>query len=689
MSEYDFVIVGSGAGGGPLAANLALAGFKVLLLEAGEDLLAAGKTDDNYSIPAFHALASEDPASSWEFFVEHYADEDRRRSDWKRHAGTIAADAGPFEGPPSFEQPVERAQGVFYPRASALGGCTTHHALITVYPADEDWDGISALVQDPSWSAGAMRKYFDRIENARYRDASVLYSLPGLTDVASEFASLFEEGVDAVRAQIHDAIREPRKVRGDLGVVTANEFGKGAHGPRGAGWLTVTQADPKLLLNDENGAKKAVIAAFKTAFQRGVPPMPRLNPNEPSVATEKKEGVNVIPISVDNGRRTGARERVRAAQRLLQSAKEQGLPAGQLTLETNTFVTAVEFAPDDPTRAIGVRCAKGERLYGARHHRADPPTGREELVYFANKEVILCGGAFNTPQLLMLSGIGPKADLEALGISVRIDSPGVGKNLQDRYEVGVVGQAPRPLRTMEKARFESGHESEAPDPDPHKAEWKETGKGIYATNGAVVGIVMRSSQRTREQAPDLYVFGLPLNFQGYYVGYSRRALAQKDYFTWAVLKGHTRNASGEVTLRTADPFDTPNINFKYFDESKEDGGSGEDLQAVIDGVEFALEINRSLIDDGVLAAQVAPQLGEDLREYVKKNAWGHHASCTCRIGPDGDPMAVLDKEFQVRGARNLRVVDASVFPRIPGLFILASVYMISEKASETIIAKYR
>jgi choline dehydrogenase len=96
-----------------------------------------------------------------------------------------------------------------------------------------------------------------------------------------------------------------------------------------------------------------------------------------------------------------------------------------------------------------------------------------------------------------------------------------------------------------------------------------------------------------------------------------------------------------------------------------------------------------LENDGVIAEQLSPKADEDLHAFVKNNAWGHHASCTCKICPDKDTDAVLDKDFQVRGAKNLRVVDASVFPRIPGLFILSAVYMISEKASDVIIDKYR
>src|SRR5436190_8040832 len=73
-----------------------------------------------------------------------------------------------------------------------------------------------------------------------------------------------------------------------------------------------------------------------------------------------------------------------------------------------------------------------------------------------------------------------------------------------------------------------------------------------------------------------------------------------------------------------------------------------------------------------------------LRDFIQNEAWGHHASCTCRIGAEGDPLAVLDSRFRVRGTQGLRVVDASVFPKIPGYFIVSAVYMVSEKASDVI-----
>jgi choline dehydrogenase len=637
--RYDFVIVGSGAGGGPLAANLALDGFSVLLIEAGGD-----RINDHYSVPAFHGLSTEDPLLSWEYYVKHYSDDNRPERDPKYHKR---------------DQQLPGAPGIFYPRASALGGCTAHHAMITVYPHESDWDHIAEVTGDGSWRARNMRQYFDRIERAQYRDGSILLRL-------------LEPG---------------QAIAGRLRRLTASAEGERARGERGGGWLTVTQADPKLLLDDIKGVLQFVAAGFHVAKGRDLDAMPGWNPNDPAVAEGNGEGVTVIPISVNNGNRTGARERVLQAQGLLRAQAEQGEEVGRLDLALNTFATNVVFADDDPTRAVGVRCVPGADLYAARHHGKRAGRPGQPIVYKADKEVILCGGAFNTPQLLMLSGIGPQAELARHGIASTIDLAGVGRNLQDRYEVGVVARASAPFRLLRDATFKIRERPGDRDPDRAFKEWREDGEGIYATNGVVLGIVLRSSTRKRKDPPDLFLFGVPGEFRGYRIGYAREGVEAKDRFTWAVLKGHTDNTSGYVRLRSKDPFATPEIHFKYFEESEQPDRN--DVQSVVDGVKLALDTYDRLKRQGVVAEVLDPAPGSDLDAFVRDRAWGHHASCTCRIGADGDPMAVLDKDFRVRGAKNLRVVDASVFPRIPGLFILASIYMISEKASDVLIAQHK
>ena len=140
-------------------------------------------------------------------------------------------------------------------------------------------------------------------------------------------------------------------------------------------------------------------------------------------------------------------------------------------------------------------------------------------------------------------------------------------------------------------------------------------------------------------------------------------------------------------MTTTDPRDPPAINFAYFEEGSD--AEGRDLQGVADGVAIARRVAARL--DGIVAEEVLPGTEitkpEQVKQWVRDNAWGHHASCTCPIGAQDDEMAVLDGDFRVRGVEGLRVVDASVFPRIPGLFIASAVYMVSERASDVIIAQ--
>src|SRR4051794_34126640 len=145
---YDYIVVGSGAGGGTVAARLAEAGMTVLLLEAGDDPGSPqdSEVSNQVRVPAFHPFASENPAMAWNFFVHDFGDDAQRRR--SEH---------------------DRPSGVLYPRASALGGCTAHNAMILLVPHDSDWDEIAKLTGDASWSARHMRRYFRRLEECRHR----------------------------------------------------------------------------------------------------------------------------------------------------------------------------------------------------------------------------------------------------------------------------------------------------------------------------------------------------------------------------------------------------------------------------------------------------------------------------------------------------------------------------------------
>ena len=605
--EWDYVIVGSGAGGGTLAARLAEAGMRVCLLEAGSDprIASAGQTrlPEDYEVPAFHAFACENAAISWNFRVRHYAGEAQQARDPKYEAG----------------------QGVLYPRAATLGGCTAHNAMIFVLPHDADWNHIAELTGDRSWRATAMRRYAQRIEDCRHRPL---------------WRALRRVGLDP----------------------TGHGWG---------GWLRTEKSIPWGALRDDGLVRVVIDTA--SGFTSSLP-TPLLSawrwmrggfgdPNARRWRPGSFEGLCYTPLSTHGHRRAGIRERLLA---LADRHPER------LKLAFDALAARVLF--DSEGAACGVEYLQGERLYRAHAHPS--AAAGEPRQVLARREVILCGGAFNTPQLLMLSGIGPVDALRAHGIALRADLPGVGRNLQDRYEVALTHRMRRPWQVLQGARFERG--------DPLWRHWDESRGGMYASNGAALGLVLRSAQAQRE--PDLFCMALLARFEGYFPGFSALIRDHGDQLTWAVLKAHTRNRAGTVTLRSADPRDMPLVNFCYFEEG--DDAQGEDLRAVVEAIRFVRRMTAPLIASGWIAEELSPgpavQSDEALAAFVRDTAWGHHASCSCAIGPlhqDG----VLDSRFAVHGVPRLRVVDASVFPRIPGFFVAAAVYMVAEKAADAIL----
>ena len=593
--DPDYIVVGSGAGGGTVAARLAEKGFSVLVLEAGGDAAVEGAA--NYRVPAFHPFATEDPSMRWDYFVRHYASQAQQVRD------------------PKF---VPEHDGVWYPRTGTLGGCTAHNAMIIVCPCNEDWDLIADLTGDSSWRAANMWSYWQRVENCRHRP----------------FERFWQHfGVDPTR-----------------------------HG--WSGWLPTEVAAPSDAVADPQIRKVIAGSVNNVVKEFGAPSLSRLealgDPNDWRSVVHQDVGARYTPLTTDGHARTGARER------LLSVARRH---PDRVRIELNALATRVVF--DDRNRAIGVEYQKGERLYAA-----DPgarATPGETRVATARREVILAGGAFSTPQLLMLSGIGDPSTLSRYGIQSRVELPAVGRNLQDRYEVGVVNRMRHDWDMLAGASFEAGDQ-------PYRA-WANGRTGVYTTNGVLLSVVQRSS--VGRPVPDLFCYAVLADFRGYRPGYSEAVRSRHNMLTWVLLKGHTNNRGGSVTITSPDPRVRPAINFRYFEEGTD--VSGDDLQAVVDGVRLVRRMTDGMAD--LIEEEELPgrsvESDEALKQFVRDQAWGHHASCTCPIGPRA-LGGVLTSDFKVHGVDRLRVVDASVFPRVPGLFIVSAIYMVAEKAADVI-----
>ncbi len=574
--RYDVIVVGSGAGGGPLAARLALAGKKVLLLEAGQDV---GESL-SYEVPARHALSTEQTDRAWSFYVQHHRD-----------AALDAQDS----------KYVAAEHGILYPRGSALGGSTAVNAMVTVLAPPSDWNRIAELTGDASFRAVNMKAHYEH-----------------------------------VREWLSTELADPSVAAGDP-IVSGFLFA----GARVTGDLCTT-------------AKATSLAQLFG---------PELNE---TLASGEASGFFRVPYATRAGRRQGSRERILDAA------------AGHaLTVRTGAFVTKVEMDTSvSPPRATGVTFASGTALYAA-SGAAKTAAPTYETVH--GTEIVLSAGSFNTPQLLMLSGIGDPAVLGKLGIDVTVARPGVGKNMQDRYEAGVVAEMDRPIAVLD-------HCTLGDDADPCLENWRE-GRGVYATPGFLATALVRS----RDDLPqaDLQIFAVPADARGYYPGYSTFAAREKRRFSWLVLKAHTQNTAGFVMPTSRDPFARPHVQFNQFDAKK--SLSDPDMVAMVSGIKTVRsihdELRRASPDLGF--TEVWPgksvQTDEEIAAFVGKETWGHHVCCTDKMGTPDDPMAVTDSHFRVIGAAGLRVVDASVFPEIPGTFIALPTFMMSEKAAATML----
>lgn len=320
------------------------------------------------------------------------------------------------------------------------------------------------------------------------------------------------------------------------------------------------------------------------------------------------------------------------------------LSRANLTVLTGAQVTRVEIADG---RATGVT------------YRRDGV----EQVAMARREVILSGGAYNSPQLLMLSGIGPADHLTQHGIPVRVDAPGVGRDLAEHPLVYMSFDAREPTTFLRALRSDRAALS--------VVRWALTGKGAFASQ--ITSGVLMLRTRSELERPDIQLVFLPVRLDAkMWHPFGPR---QSHVISVMVMQLHPESR-GSVTLRSADPLEKPRIDLNLLSTQRDFA----DIRGGIDAV-------RRIFDQGPLRDMVsgerAPGRDADLDDFIRHNLKiTQHPAGTCRMGED--PRAVVDSELRVRGVTGLRVVDASVMPSVPGANINAAVIMIAERASDLI-----
>lgn len=316
-----------------------------------------------------------------------------------------------------------------------------------------------------------------------------------------------------------------------------------------------------------------------------------------------------------------------------------------LTIETGAQVMRIDIAGN---RASGLTYVKGG----------------ETVSIHAAREVLLCGGAINSPQMLMLSGIGPEADLRAHGIKARNLLPGVGQNLQDHVDLMMQWHCTQPITL---ARLANPFAKLAAG-----AQWLVNRSGPVASNIWEAGGLIRTNSTV--PSPNIqYHFG-PVAVD--YIG-DKIQLKQGFQLHVSQLRQTSR---GRLALVSDDPTQAPRIAFDFL-------STDHDRREMVEGVKMA----RHIIDQPAFApfrgASIYPtadvRSDADILDFVRTTSETEfHPSCTCRMGHDS--MAVVGPDLKVHGIENLRVVDASIMPAVISANLNATVMMIAEKAADII-----
>jgi len=353
----------------------------------------------------------------------------------------------------------------------------------------------------------------------------------------------------------------------------------------------------------------------------------------------EQDGISRMEATVGNGARSST------ARAYLHPAKQRA----NLVIHTDALAQRIEMANG---RAVGVRYQQ----------RGQPREARAE------REIIVCGGAFNSPQLLLLSGIGPADELRAVGIEPVHHLPGVGRNLADHpnilneYELKGSQGLTRHLR-IDRAALAV-------------IRWKLARSGPFALTGTSANVFARTLPGLDQ--PDIQMMTLPISNNAELWG---PGLGRRPPFRLAVRTGYLQPKSrGWVKLRSTNPADPPRIQLNMFDDPG-------DLDAMVRAMQLSRRIYSQPPLRDLIRGEALPGPGTDdeasLKEHIRRNA-GHrsHPVGTCRMGHD--ELAVVDDQLRVHGISGLRIADASVMPDVPSGNTNLPAIMVGERAADLI-----
>jgi choline dehydrogenase len=387
-----------------------------------------------------------------------------------------------------------------------------------------------------------------------------------------------------------------------------------------------------LHVEDLRDPRPPTLAFVKAAQQTGIPANPDFN-------GAHQLGVGLYAVTMKRGARHSA------ATAYLKPI----LHRPNLTVQTEAHACRLQH--------------DGQRFYAVEYQQGDT----RQLVE-AQREIILCGGALNTPQLLMLSGIGPAAHLQELGVDVLLDAPGVGNNLQDHLAAGVM-HADRQKMSLATA--------ETPG---NIIKYLLARVGPLTSNVAEAGAyIITNPQRP---IPDIQYHFAP----NFFLNHGFDNPPGHGFTLGGVLV--TPSSRGTIRLQSTDPYAPPLIDPQYVSDP-----DGLDMAALVESLKLARQIIASPAMTPFRGDEVLPGPGvvddDGLRDHIRNTSETlYHPVGTVKMGRSDDPQAVLDASLRLRGVAGLRVVDASVMPIIPNGNTNAPVMAIAEKAADMILSDF-